>query len=119
MTKPIPISAAKELAMRFGYDQVIVYARVVGEPRDGIAEHMTTYGKDKANCDAAAKIGEFLKYKIMGWDKDNQLEPRADKIARLQKEIGDRQSELHHMVLGPIRLSASADDSCETDSGTF
>lgn len=134
MTSPIPISAAKEIATQFGYDQVIIYARVVGESRNGIAEHMTTYGKDKANCDAAAKIGNFLKYKIMGWLLNKEVPPlveginkggkndlqslserpapppafksrdkvesRTDKIARLQKEIGDRQSELHHLVLG-------------------
>lgn len=71
MTKPIPISAARIIAKNFGYDQVIIYARRVGEVGpDEIAEHMTTYGKDKANCDAAAKIGNFLKYKIMGWTNE-------------------------------------------------
>lgn len=70
--KPIPISAAKHIAKGYGYDQVIVYARKVGDPANdwmGGGEHMTTYGIDRANCDAAAKIGNFLKYKIMGWNE--------------------------------------------------
>lgn len=64
---PIPIKAAEDIATKYGYDQVIVYARKVGD--DG-GEHMTTYGRDKAHCGAAAKIGNFLKYKIMGWTKN-------------------------------------------------
>lgn len=63
--KPIPISAAKRVAKDYGYDQVIIIARAVGE-----GEHVTTYGRDKANCDVAARIGNFLKYKIMGWESE-------------------------------------------------
>jgi len=33
-------------------------------------EHMTTYGTNKEHCDIAAKIGNFLKYKVMGWKQD-------------------------------------------------
>ena len=63
--KPIPISAAESVAKRYGYDQVVIIARAVGS-----GEHVTTYGRDKANCDVAAQIGNFLKYKVMGWVKD-------------------------------------------------
>lgn len=67
--RPIPISAAERIAKDYGYDQVIVYARKVGDDPEPHGEHMTTYGIDRAHCDAAAKIGDFLKYKIMGWTK--------------------------------------------------
>ena len=72
--KAIPINAAKAIANEFDWDQVIIVARKVGP--DG-AEHVTTYGKTKAHCEVAARIGDFLKYKIMGWDQkehadDNQ-----------------------------------------------
>ena len=67
MTRPIPISAAAAIAKKYDYDQVIVYARKVGE--DGI-EHVTTYGIDRAHCDAAAKIGNHLKYKVFGWTEE-------------------------------------------------
>ena len=59
-----PVSAAKHIAEKYGYDQVVVIARKVG---DGGGEHCTTYGRDKANCAVAARIGDFLKYKVMGW----------------------------------------------------
>ena len=62
--KKIPIKAAEEISKRYGYDQVIIIARKVGD--DGI-ESVTTYGKDKDNCDVAAQIGNFIKHKIMGW----------------------------------------------------
>lgn len=66
--KRIPIVAAKRIAEDYGYDQVIIYARKAGPAPHG--EHMTTYGVDKANCGASAKIGDFLKYKIMGWTRE-------------------------------------------------
>ena len=58
-----PESAAKKIAMAYGYDQVVIIARKVGE--DG-GEHVTTYGVDKAHCDSAAKQGDALK-RFMGW----------------------------------------------------
>ena len=66
--KPIPIKAAERIAKMFGYDQVIIYARKVGDAPDG-GEHMTTYGVNKEHCDAAAKIGDHLKYNVMGWER--------------------------------------------------
>jgi hypothetical protein len=66
--KPIPIVRARDIAEQYGYDQVIIIARKVGE--NG-GEHCTTYGRDKPNCDVAARVGEFLKFKVMGWIKEN------------------------------------------------
>lgn len=65
--KPIPIYAAKRIAKTYGYDQVVIVARSVGQ-----GEHVTTYGRDAANCDVAARIGSFLKHKIMGWAAENE-----------------------------------------------
>ena len=62
--KRIPITAAQRVAEQYDYDQVVVIARKVGE---GGGEHVTTYGVDKANCAVAARIGDFIKHKIMGW----------------------------------------------------
>lgn len=67
MTVEIPISAGKLIADKYGYDQVVIVARKVGGN-----EHVTTYGVDKANCDVAAKIGNFFKYKLMGWPEDTK-----------------------------------------------
>jgi hypothetical protein len=62
--RPIPIAAAKAIADQYGYDQVVIIARAVGP--DGL-EHCTTYGVDQRNCDIAARIGDYLKFKVMGW----------------------------------------------------
>lgn len=64
--KPIPVSAAKDIAKRYGYHQVVVIARHVGD--DGI-EHVTTYGADASHCAVAARIADHIKHKIMGWPK--------------------------------------------------
>jgi hypothetical protein len=65
--KRIPIVAAQRIAEAYGYDQVIIIARKVGAGRDPHGEHCTTYGVDEAHCAAAARIGDFLKHKVMGW----------------------------------------------------
>jgi len=63
----IPVSAAKDVAKKYGYDQVMIYARKVGN--DG-GEHMTTYGVNKEHCAAIGKIGNYLKHKIMKWPEE-------------------------------------------------
>ena len=63
--KPIPITEARQIAERFGYDQVVIVARKVGDDTGG--EHVTTYGADPANCEVAARIGTTLKHHLMGW----------------------------------------------------
>lgn len=61
---PIPISAAKEIAINFGYDQVIIVARKTGESG---GEHVTTYGKNQNHCKISARVGAFLKNEVMKW----------------------------------------------------
>lgn len=68
---PIPIAAGKEIADKYGYDQIIIVARRVGP--DG-KEHVTTYGRNKQHCAVAAKCGNFLKFKVMGWHQENVSE---------------------------------------------
>lgn len=62
---PIPISVAKRIAEKYGYDQVVIYGRRVGEAPDG-GEHITTYGRTKEHCSVAALMSEALQ-KFMGW----------------------------------------------------
>ena len=63
--RPIPISVAEKIVRDYGYDQIVIIGRVVGE-----GEHVTTFRSDIANCNVAAQIGDFFKYKIMGWDDE-------------------------------------------------
>lgn len=65
--KRIPIKAARQIADAYGYDQVMVYARKVGE-----GEHMTTYGVNKEHCSAIARVASFLQREIMGWTKNSE-----------------------------------------------
>jgi hypothetical protein len=71
--KPIPIHAARSIAEQYGYDQVVIIARKVDQPDKPGGEHCTTYGRDKENCAVAARIGDFLKFKVMGWLETNAL----------------------------------------------
>ena len=64
--RPIPISAAKKIADTYGYDQIVIIGRRVGEPPDPYGEHVTTYGIDKDHCESAALQGDTLK-RFMGW----------------------------------------------------
>ena len=66
MTKQsrLPIKAAKDIAVTHGWDQVIVIARKVGD--DGY-EHVITYGKDAAHCEAVARAGNAVKHHLMKW----------------------------------------------------
>ncbi len=67
--KRIPINAAKQIAKDYGYDQVIIYARVCHDSPEPHGEHMTTYGRNREHCGAAAKIGASLR-RFMGWECD-------------------------------------------------
>ena len=69
--RPIPIKAAKRIAEDYGYDQVIIFARRCHTTPAPHGEHLTTYGRTKEHCAVAAKIGGFLKHKIMGWEKND------------------------------------------------
>ena len=72
--KRIPISAARQIAEAYGYDQVIVYARKAGEDPAPHGEHLTTYGVTKAHCGAAVKIADHLK-RVMGWQVEQEDAP--------------------------------------------
>lgn len=66
--KDIPINAAKHIADAYGYDQVIIIARRVGEDPAPCGEHVTTYGVTKAHCGVAAHVAKFIKEKVMKWE---------------------------------------------------
>lgn len=64
--KRIPIAAARQIAEVYGYDQVVIYARKVGDAPAPHGEHMTTYGVSKEHCSVAARIADTLQ-RFMGW----------------------------------------------------
>jgi uncharacterized protein (DUF2126 family) len=85
-TQPIPIAVAKGIAHDYGYDQIVIIGRKTG---DGGCEHVTTYGANKEHCSIAARMGDFLKYTIMGWVKPPQpTESRARRRAGVGERVG-------------------------------
>lgn len=60
----LPIREARDIAHRYGWDQVIIVARKVGD--DGY-EHVVTYGNGAAHCEAAARAGMAIKHHLMRW----------------------------------------------------
>lgn len=80
---PIPIKAAEAIAKKYGYDQVVVLARRVGEHPLPSGEHITTYGIDPTHCDVAALMGSTLK-RVARWpsqDDVNALNTLYDDLA--------------------------------------
>lgn len=65
----IPIAAAEQIAKAYGYDQVVIIARRVGDAPNPHGEHVTTYGVNPTHCKIAAKTGDYLKHHIMGWPR--------------------------------------------------
>jgi len=86
MTKRIPITVAKMIATTYDYDQVIVYARCVGD-----REWITTYGVTKQHCGAAAKIGDAIKQQVT--PVVEQLE-HIKKTLKKARDSGDTQESL-------------------------
>lgn len=81
---PIPYSAAKMIAESYGYDQVVIIARRVGDDPEPRGEHVTTYGSPGPHSAAAARIGDHLKHQVMGWPaeiSDDDLD-RLTSLAR-------------------------------------
>lgn len=72
-TRPIPVRAAEEVGLSFGYDQVVIIARRVGDDPEPHGEHCTTWGVDPANSGVAAAIGDLLTRRVMGWVADGIL----------------------------------------------
>ena len=65
--EPIPILEGKRIAEKYGYDQVVIYARRVGTAPAHNGEHMTTFGRTAEHCGVAARIGATLQ-RFMGWE---------------------------------------------------
>lgn len=72
----IPVEAARDIAVRYGYDQVLVIARRTGE---GGREHVTTFGLGEDHSRVAAKMGDFIKFRIMQWPEQPPSEPAPKK----------------------------------------
>lgn len=66
----IPIEAVENLGVVFGFDQVIVLARRVG---DEGTEQLVTWGDSLEHKHAAARIGDRLTTEVFGWTPDTTV----------------------------------------------
>jgi hypothetical protein len=64
--KKIPIKAAKDIAEK--YDTSIVCV-IAWDAKDG-SQHVTTYGKNKQECEWAAQLGNRIKREVLKWPED-------------------------------------------------
>ena len=78
-----PISRAKRIANDFDLDQVLILGRSIG---DGGYQTMTTYGRNRAHCDAAGQIGVAL-MNLMDADGGPFDDVRMGVLTELRKEI--------------------------------
>ena len=65
MSKPIPVSAGKQIAQEYDYSQVII---VAWDKKTNI-QHVTTYGVSRQDCLQAAQGGNFVK-QALGWPEE-------------------------------------------------
>lgn len=65
----IPPQEAARLCEMYGYDQIIIIARRIGQDYNA-HEAVTTCGADRENSEAARLIGEHFKYNVMKWKRD-------------------------------------------------
>lgn len=82
--KPIPIAAGRDISRRYGYDQVVIIARRVGDDPAPRGEHVTTYGVDTAHCAVAARMGYHIRHKIMQWPEPGGSEHDREDAVRFR-----------------------------------
>ena len=86
---PITIQEVKDLIQSHGHDQAVLITRKVGGANDG-KEQVITTGLTEEDARSAGVTGEFLKYKIMGWKRDNETVHEDDRRDEL---LGDERGE--------------------------
>lgn len=67
----IPVKEARKIAEKYGYDQVIIHARKMGEDVTAAlrGESMATYGVNAVHDTIIARIGKFIQESVFGWQK--------------------------------------------------
>ncbi|WP_279480301.1 hypothetical protein [Aureimonas sp. SK2] len=109
---PIPVSAAQEICVAYGYDQIIILARRVGDEDDAGGEHLTTYGLTDEHSNAAAQIGFHLRSKVMGWHGDVVMSRAMVDVLdeRIRQRVAEGYTAEHddQHVLGEIARAGAA-----------
>ena len=62
--KKIPIKIAKDIAIKYGYEQVIILAQIESNKKDWVDGWVTTFNTNKSKCKFLGKIGAILIYNL-------------------------------------------------------
>lgn len=89
MANRIPIKTAKDIAKKYGYDQVIIWAQNNAEN----IQHVTTFGKSVVDADQACQGGNYIKRKFLGWPA-NECLAEPTRVRKLRERIKDLEKEI-------------------------
>lgn len=87
----LPIKALKELAIKYNFSHIIVFARESGCYQNYIA----TYGGSIEQCSQAADFGNKMK-KALKWPESLQIQP--SRVKRIQKELKQTKEKIDGMA---------------------
>lgn len=76
----LPIKALKELANKYDYSVLVIYAY----DAESKMQHVATWGRTLKLCDQAAQWGNMMK-DALGWPESLHAEP--NRVKRLQERI--------------------------------
>ena len=82
----IPIKVLKELAQKYGYSHVVMFA--AGSKN---MQYIATYGRRIKDCDQAAQFGDLMK-DVLGWPE--KLHAAPSRVRRLQERIKELEAQL-------------------------
>ena len=71
--KEIPISEAKALSKKYGYDQVIILAQNYDSKKKWFSGWRTTYNKDKTKCKFLGKVANILAYNFRAFYSNKKI----------------------------------------------
>jgi len=83
----LPIKALRELANRYGYSHVIVYAY---DSKNNM-QHVGTWGRTVNECDQAARLGNMMK-DALKWPQSLYADP--NRVKRLKQRIKELELQL-------------------------
>lgn len=80
MSKEIPISEAKVLADKYGYEQVIILAQKENKAKvDWVDGWATTFNKDKTKCKFLGKVAAILIYNFRAFYFNEKMTEKYSK----------------------------------------
>lgn len=83
----MPIKSLKELANKYKYDVVVVYAW----DDYNKMQHIATWGRSIKQCDQAAQWGNMMK-DALGWPESLHATP--NRVAKLQQRVKELEAQL-------------------------